>query len=713
MRNMVVGQITHQDAKVNGGYFSFLVICAMHPVYTTTNARGPMNSDQLRSVCPFDCPDACGLVVTVQDGRAVKVAGDPDHPITRGLICSKMQHYERTAHSPRRLTTPLLRTGPKGSGAFAPISWDEAVKRICSRWQEIIAHHGGEAILPYSYAGTMGLVQRNSGHPFFHKLGASRLARTICSPAKDAGWQAVMGETPGLDQAEMQQSDLVILWGINAASTSIHTMRDATQARRNGARLWAIDTYRTPTCEAADEAFLIRPGGDGALALAMLQVIVSEGLLDPLFIEQNLLGFDEFAQTILPGCTPEMMAPACGLDAATIRRLASGYAAARAPFIRLGSGLTRYGNGAMNVRCITCLPAVTGAWHKPGAGLLCGTATGAAFPLSRITREDFMTVPTRIVNMNQLGQALTELRDPPVMSLYVYHSNPATIAPDQNAVLKGLERDDLFTVVHERFLTETARYADIVLPATSSLEHPDLYRCYGSYQAQRCGATIPPVGASRSNWDTFCQLAAGMGWDEPFFRQSADALIEQLLAFDTPWRDAAVTERLRQGEPVLLTPPSSPRGPWLTPSGRIEIRNDQEPEPLPCWLPTHAEADGLPLRLQPAVTPHALNSSFYEQDALRDRQERMLLLMHPEDAARRVLTDGQQVRVRNRQGEVAFTLRVTDRVPVGTVVTEGVWWQEFLDTRRGVNVLTSQRLTDRAGGSTLYDVAVEVSAAAA
>lgn len=507
-----------------------------------------------RSVCPFDCPDACGLLVTVQDGRATAVAGDPDHPVTRGLLCPKMQHYERTVHSPRRLTTPLRRSGPKGSGQFEPISWDEAVAQICSRWQEIIADHGAEAILPYSYAGTMGLVQRNSGHPFFHKLGASRLARTICSPAKEAGWQAVMGETPALDQNELLQSDLVILWGINAAATSIHTMRDAVQARKNGARLWAIDTYRTPTCEAADEVFLIRPGSDGALALGMLQVIVSEGLLDRAFVDQNLLGFDEFAAAILPDCTPEQMAPICGLAAGTISSMARQYAVAQAPFIRLGSGLTRYANGAMNVRCITCLPAVIGAWQRPGAGLFCATATGGAFPLSRVTREDFMASPTRIVNMNQLGHALNELADPPVMGLYVYHSNPATIAPDQNAVIQGLLRDDLFTVVHERFLTETARFADIVLPATSSLEHADLYRCYGSYHAQCCSAVIPPLGQARSNWDTFCRLAAGMGWDEPFFQQSTNDLVEQLLDYETPWRAPAVTERLRQGEPVMLTP---------------------------------------------------------------------------------------------------------------------------------------------------------------
>jgi anaerobic selenocysteine-containing dehydrogenase len=661
-----------------------------------------------RSVCPFDCPDACGLLVTVEDGRAVSVAGDPQHPITRGLLCPKMQHYQRTVHSSRRLTTPLRRSGPKGSGRFKPISWDEAIELICTRWQAIIAHHGAEAILPYSYAGTMGLIQRNSGHPFFHKLGTSRLARTICSPAKEAGWQAVMGETPGLDQAELQQSDLVILWGINAVATSIHTMRDATQARKNGARLWAIDTYQTPTCQAADESFLIRPGSDGALALSMLQVIVSEGLHDQPFIDANLLGFEEFSAGILPNCTPERMAPVCGLTAETIRRLARAYATARAPFIRLGSGLTRYANGAMNVRCITCLPAISGAWQRPGAGLLCATSTGAAFPLSRVTREDFMATPTRIINMNQLGHALGELNDPPLMGLYVYHSNPASVAPDQNAIIQGLEREDLFTVVHERFLTDTARYADIVLPATSSLEHPDLYRCYGSYHAQRCSAVMPPVGQSKSNWDTFCRLAQGMGWDEPFFRQSADELIEQLLEFETPWRDTSITQQLRQGEPILLTPPSSPRGPWLTPSGRIEIRNEREPEPLPCLLPTHAETDGFPLRLQPAVTPFALNSSFYEQDQLRDHQQPMQLLMHPGDATARGLTDGANVQAVNQHGQVSFILQITERVPAGTVVTEGVWWQEFLNNQRGVNALTSQRLTDRGEGSTLYDVAVEV-----
>lgn len=662
----------------------------------------------VRSVCPYDCPDACGLLVAVESGRAIGVSGDPDHPVTRGLLCPKMGHYEQTVHSPRRLTTPLRRIGKKGAGEFEPISWDHAVETICSRWRGTIAAYGGEAILPYSYAGTMGLVQRNAGHAFFNKLGASRLERTICSPAKDAGWKALMGDTPAMEPAEMECSDLVILWGINAAATSIHAMRDARTARSRGARLWAIDTYRTPTCDAVDEAFLIRPGSDGALVLGMLHVIDREVLLDREFISANVLGFDELAARILPDCSPAQMSEVCGLPADVIERLAREYARAKVPFIRLGSGLTRYGNGAMTVRTISCLPAAVGAWEKPGGGIFIGTSTGGAFPLQTVTREDFLEGAPRLVSMNQLGGALTELAGPPVMSLYVYHSNPASIAPDQNAVIRGLEREDLFTIVHERFMTDTARYADIVLPATSSLEHSDLYRCYGSYHAQRCSAVIPPVGEARSNWEVFCLLAAGMGWDEPFFRLSADELVELLLVEENPWRSGAVTERLRQGEPVILTPPTDPKMKWLTPSGKIEILNVREDEPLPRLLPTHAGRDGYPLCLQPAATPFALNSSFYEQDDLRSKQNCMELLMNRIDADARGLADGEAVAAFNDRGTVSFTLRISDRVPAGTVVTEGVWWREFIPGDRGVNALTSQRLTDGGRGSTLYDVTVEV-----
>lgn len=671
-----------------------------------------------RSVCPFDCPDTCGLLVTVENGRAVKIEGDPEHPVTRGLLCPKMQHYEKTVHSPRRLTTPLVRVGSKGAGEFAPISWQGAIERICTTWKALIAEYGAECILPYSYAGTMGLVQRNAGHPFFHALGASRLERTICSPAKGAGWKMIMGSTPAMDPDEMKDSDLIILWGINAAATSIHTMRDALAAKQCGAKLWVIDTWASRTANAASETFLLKPGSDGALALGMMHVLVRDQLCNQGFIQENVQGFEEFTAAVLPDCSPEKMAGACGLEAATIERMAHNYAAAKAPFIRLGSGLTRYANGAMTVRTITCLPALVGAWQKKGGGLLSATSTGAAFPLHKITREDFIKKPVRLVNMNQLGDALNTLDSPPIKSLYVYHANPAAVTPDQNAVIRGLMRQDLFTVVHERFLTDTARYADIVLPATSSLEHGDIYRSYGNYVVQRCDAVIAPLGKAKPNWDVFCLLAQGMmdigmGMEVPFFEQPASALIDQLLAESNAWRDETMNAALRAGEPVRLRVPEDAKSGWQTPSGRIEILNRQLAEPLPRLLPTHAGQDGYPLFLQSAPTPYALNSSFYEQDRLRARQGkgRMQVLMHAEDAAARRLRDGQEVLVYNQLGEVQCNLAISGRARPGTVVCEGVWWTEFLEGKRGINALTSQRLTDSGRGSTLYDVMVEVKAA--
>ena len=665
----------------------------------------------LRSVCPFDCPDTCGLLVTVENGRAIKVTGDPQHPVTRGLLCPKMQHYEESVHSPRRLTKPLLRVGAKGAGDFVPISWKEAIQRICAQWQALITQYGGECILPYSYAGTMGLVQRNAGHPLFYALGASRLERTICSPAKDAGWKMIMGQTPAMDPEEIEHSDLVILWGINAAATSIHCMRDALAAKRRGAILWVIDTYRNRTAEAASESFLIKPGTDGALALGMMHVLVRDRLCDKVFIRDNVLGFTEFASTVLPDYSPEKMAAVCGLEAASIEHMAHAFAKAKAPFIRLGSGLTRYANGAMTVRTITCLPALIGAWQEPGGGLLAATATGAAFPQHLITREDFSKKPTRLVNMNQLGHALNQLDSPPIKSLYVYHSNPAAVTPDQNTVIRGLMREDLFTVVHERFLTDTARYADIVLPATSSFEHGDIYRSYGSYVVQCCDAVIAPLGEAKPNWDVFCLLARGMGLDDPFFEQPASALVEQLLVEENDWRDAAMNAAIRAGEPVRLRVPGQAKTAWQTPSGKIEILNEHLEEPLPRLLPTHASQDGYPLYLQSAPTPYALNSSFYEQDRLRSKQGLMRLMMHPEDAKARNLLHGEEILIFNALGKVRCMLDITERTPAGTVVTEGVWWTEFLPGKRGINALTSQRLTDSGRGSTLYDVMVEVCAA--
>jgi anaerobic selenocysteine-containing dehydrogenase len=670
-----------------------------------------MALEMKRSVCPYDCPDTCGLLIGVEDGRAVTVAGDPEHPHSRGTLCPKMYHYQETVHSPRRLTTPLLADGPKGSGRFRPIAWPEAIERIRDRWQGIIQAHGGQAILPYSYAGTMGLIQRNAGHAFFHRLGASRLDRTICSPAKAAGWAATMGQTPAPHPDTVRASDLVILWGINALATSIHALQGVQAARKAGARVWLIDTYQTGTSDLADHTFRVRPGSDGALALGIMHILARDGMLDRGFLASHVQGFPELAGTVLPAYPPLRVAALTGLAVADLEQIAVGYGHAEAPFILLGNGLSRYGNGAMTIRTIACLPALVGAYDgRTGAGCFAGTSTGGAFALGQVTREDFLAGPVRMVNMNRLGAALLELDQPPVLSLYVYHSNPAAVAPDQNAVLKGLSRPDLFTVVHERFLTDTAAYADLVLPATSSLEHSDLYKSYGSYCIQRARAVVPAVGESRSNLAVFSLLAEAMGFTEPHFRMSADDHIDQLLAQPNVLREALDGEALEAGKAVQL-PCLYGRPPrFATPSGRVEILNPREPSALPGYFPPHAEADGLPLALMTAPSLYGLNSSFCERDALRARRKGMLLLMNPGDAAARNLADQSRVRAFNGRGEVCFILAVTPRVPAGVVVAEGVWWREFAPGSSTVNALTSQRLTDQGGGSTFYDNRVEVRA---
>ncbi len=659
-----------------------------------------------RSVCPYDCPDTCGLLVEVADGKAVKVSGDPEHPFTRGTLCPKMNHYEKTVHSPLRLTHPLIRTGAKGSGDFQPLSWTEALTRIGERWTEITAQYGAEAILPYSYAGTMGLIQRNAGHPFFYRLGASRLDRTICTPAKGLGWKAVMGSTipPSPDEAAF--SDLIILWGINAVATNIHFLHAVQEAKKKGASIWLIETYETATASIADRVFLVRPGTDAALALGIMYLLVRDGLVARDFVETHVQGFEELKRKVLPEYPSERVCALTGLSAENLEFLARGYGKSRAPFIRLGSGLCRYGNGAMSTRAVLCLPALVGAYGKKGGGALLSTATSGAFAMAEILREDFLKKETRIVNMNQLGAALNEAKAPPLQSLYVYHSNPAAVAPDQNQVLKGLAREDLFTVVHERFMTDTARYADIVLPATSSLEHSDLYCAYGTYCIQKAAPVIPPVGESKSNRQVFSLLAQTMGFTEPCFQQSAEELINRVLSTPTPLRARIDAAAFASGRAVEIPMARDARFRYRTPSGKIEILNPQEPEPLPRYAPPYGGS--FPFRLMTAPSVYALNSSFRERGDLRDRDGGMSLLMSPADAAAKDLKNGEAVTAFNELGEVSFVLRVTPKVPAGVVVAEGVWWLAHAPGKRSVNALTSQRLTDRGAGSTFYDNTVDV-----
>jgi anaerobic selenocysteine-containing dehydrogenase len=617
-----------------------------------------------------------------------------------------MNHYERTVHSPLRLTSPLLRSGTKGSGQFRTASWQEAIQQIADRWKKIIDQHGAKAILPYSYAGTMGLIQRNSGHPFFYRLGASRLDRTICAPAKEAGWKAVMGNTAAPHPDEAAQSDLIILWGINAVATNIHFLHAVREAKKKGAMVWLIETYETPTSAMADRTFVVRPGSDGALALGLMHLLVQEGLIDREFLKASVQGFEEFKEKILSDFPPGKVSTLTGLPVEDLQFMARTYGRAKAPFIRVGAGLSRYGNGAMNVRSIVCLPSLVGAHRKKGGGCFVGTSTAGAFAMNEIMRESFMTRSTRIINMNQLGEALNHLDNPPIQSLYVYHSNPAAVTPDQNQVLLGLAREDLFTVVHERFITDTARYADIILPSTSSLEHSDLYRSYGTYCIQQARPALSPIGESKSNWDVFSFLARAMGFSDPFFRQSAEDLINHVLSIPNSMRKGIDEKAFASGKAVEIPLPPDAKAQFKTPSGKIEILNPKDPHPLPCYIPPY-DAD-FPFRLMTAPSLYALNSSFREREDLRLRETAMHLKMNPIDAQAKNLQEGDPVVAFNQLGEVTFTLQVTDRVPPGVVVAEGVWWLEHCPRSRSVNALTSQRLTDRGAGSTFYDNSVDV-----
>jgi anaerobic selenocysteine-containing dehydrogenase len=661
-----------------------------------------------RSTCPFDCPDACGLVVET-DGRSVRsVRGDPEHGYTRGTLCPKVNGFERTVHAPGRLLTPLIRTGPKGQGAFRRAPWDEAAALVAERWQALIAAHGRECILPYTYAGTMGIIQRNAQEPLMHRLGASLLDRTICTSAQNAGWEQVMGHTPGSDPEDAVHSDLLFLWGINALATNIHFLTQVKAVRKNGGRVLLVDTHRQATAAHADQVFLVRPGSDGALALGMLHLLVRENFVDRAFLARETVGWDEFERQVLPEHPPEHTAALTGLSVEDVLFLAREYGRARAPFIRLGGAPSRYGNGGLNTRAMICLPTAVGAWAKKGGGLLSSTNTSGAFDLSSFARPDLLPGRTRTVNMNSLGHALNELDGPRVMALFVANSNPAAVAPDQNAVLRGLSREDLFTVVHERFMTDTALYADVVLPAPTMLETADLYRAYGHFYAQRARPVIEPLGESRSNWETIRTLALALGLTDDVFQLSADEHIDLILSRRTPWLEGVDLDALNAGAAVRL---NVPRGSWLTPSGKIEIKNERLPEPLPRHRPTHADLDGeaLPLRLQTAPALYRLNSSFTERADLSKKLGAQTLRLSPADAAARGLTAGQRVTAFNAQGEVSFVLEVTDAVPPGIAVAEGVHSIQQ-GNARNVNGLTSQRLADTGGGSTFYDNRIDVRA---
>src|SRR5438874_5866318 len=605
------------------------------------------------SVCPHVCPSCCSLEVTVADGRIAEVSGTADHPFTQGIICGKVREYAERVHSPLRVLTPLRRVGAKGEGRFERVSWDGALAEIARRWREIMARHGGEAILPFSYAGSMGQVQFFAGHPLFHALGASRLDRTICVTTAYSGWRATLGEVTGNDSEQMVGADLVVLWGVNAAYSTINVMTLVKQARQRGAHVVVVDPYRTPTALQADEHLAVRPGTDGALALAVMHVLIADGLVNHDYIERATLGFEALAEHV-KAWPPERVAPIVGLDAATIVAFARRYGASPRTFIRVGIGISRHDNGGMTCRTLACLPALTGAYADPPGGALLSSGGAFALDLRALERPDLMpTPPPPVINMIRLGRALTDpdMR-PPVKALYVYSSNPAAVCPNQTLVLRGLAREDLFTVVHEQVMTDTAHYADLVLPATTSMEHLDLYRSFGQLTLQLAKPVLPPQGEARSNWEVFGLLARAMGAAQSHYAKGDEGLIREFLAKGEPHVRAVTLERLKREKSVRLALPR-PYLPFAdgapTPSGKVEFVSAalaaQGLPALPTWTPL-AEGPGRPdlvarFPLQCIVPPNRffLNSSFSQSERLRRRQGTPTVMLAAEDAARRGIAD--------------------------------------------------------------------------
>ena len=651
-----------------------------------------------RAVCTKDCPDTCGLLAKVEDGRIVTVKGDPDHPFTAGFICQKGGHFPEHVHSPKRITNPLRRIGPKGAGKFEEIGWDKALDEVASRMKSVSSEFSPEAILPYSYAGHMGLVHRNAGHAFFNRLGASCLNYTICSPAATAGYEASLGSGPSTEIQSACQSDYIIIWGSNALSTNVHAWPHFSMARKAGATLVVIDPYRNRTAQQADVHLMIKPGTDAALALAMMNVLIEQDMIDHDFIAQKTTGFEKL-KVRTAKYTPDRAADICGLPEDMIVQLAEGYGRARAPYIRTGWGPARQLKGAMAIRTIALLPALIGAFDKPGGGIT-RMLGGAPSDLSRLTRSDLQPPGTRTVNMVELGNALTKLDNPPIKLLYVYQSNPAVVAPQSREVLAGLAREDLFVVVQEMFQTDTTSYADIVLPGASFLEVTDLYRAYGHNYIQMSQPVIPPVGQSRSTLTIFQNLAARLGFKDEVFSLDEMDFIESFLIEDSPYLEGIDFGALKSGRAVRLNIPSNPYADgFLTPSGKVEFYSqamaDQGLDPLP---------DGQPLRdsdgensygLEFITPPHHLflNSAFNEIDELREKAGQAQVMIHPETARTRGIADGDPVRVFNDRGECSFLARVTDDTQAGLLVAEGLHWPS-LSPGGGVNQLTSQRLTD-------------------
>lgn len=663
------------------------------------------------SVCSLDCPDQCGLLVHKENGRIVKIEGDPNHPVTKGNICNKVRNMPARLYDEKRLKYPLKRVGAKGDGRFERISWKEAIDTITARWQDLIKAEGPESILPYSFYGNMGRL--NAGgmdRRFFHKLGASRLDRTICQSAGTVGYTYTMGGSFGIDPEDTIHSKLLIFWGINAVSTNMHQVVLAQKARKNGAKIIVIDVHKNQTGKMADWFIPIKPGTDSALALGMMHVLFAENMVDDHFLHKYTVGHEELRDHVVQ-YDPATVSAITGVPIEDIYKLARMYGHTSPSFIRIGNGPQHHDNGGMCIRTISCLPAMTGQWLVKGGGAIKGNSGYLAFNTSALQRPDFLEKKnTRTINMNQLGYALLELENP-VKSLYVYGTNPSVVAPEGNKVRKGLQREDLFLVVHDLFITETAKYADIVLPATSSYENIDFYSSYWHHYMQIQQPVMEAHGESKSNVEVFRLLAKAMGFDEPAFQETEEVMIEKALDFPAnPFIDEINFESLKKNQFIKAKIKPLFPGKLPTPSGKIELYSQRMKDagypPLPTYIPLKDEGS-LPFLFVPAPNHNFLNSTFSNnaKHVLFEKEPR--LHMNIKDAKAAGINDGDMVRVWNERGECELKAAVGELVLKGVVVSQGLW-ADMPGTNQLVNSLTPDRLSDMGGGAVFFSGRVNV-----
>ncbi len=665
------------------------------------------------SVCALDCPDTCSLLINIdENGRGFRLRGNPDHPVTRGFLCGKVARYLDREYHPDRLLYPMRRTGRKGQGQFERISWDEALSSIANRLQQVADRHGSESILPYSYAGTMGLLQANGmDRRFFHRLGASRLDRTICSSAGMYGTLAANGVRYGTEPEQFRHSKLILAWGANILGTNVHLWPFITEARRNGAKFYVIDPIRTRPAKLADKHFAPYPGSDLALALGLMHVIIGESLHDADYVAKYTAGFDVLRERVKK-YNPERVEALTGLPREDIVQLAREYATTRHASIRVNYGVQRSERGGSAIQAITLLPALTGSWRDVGGGLQLSTSQAFHFNRAGLEMPELQPCETRLVNMTELGHALTRLDHPRVHAMLVYASNPAAIAPDQNRVLQGLRREDLFTVVLEQFLTDTAGYADIVLPVTTFLEHTDIYLAYGHYHLQLARPALPAPGEAKSNVEIFRLLAKHMGFTDACFDDSEDDMIRTLLSSGHPFLDGITLERLDREHSVRLNVPEPflpfANGGFGGPEGKADFAagNLEYTPPVESRLGSEELRLRYPLEMISSKNDDSMNSTFGNRpDA--DRQTAVVYL-HREDSSPRGIENGDRVRVFNDRGSLLVQAVVDGHVRPGVVRIPSVRWAKNAQDRKSVNVLTSQRLTDMGGGPTFYSCLVQV-----